>query len=201
MKMSLVLVLSSAVLPLVNGVTSCKLFHKKDKWHHWNKLYYIWIKLTLIAMYKSSFIQIKWEKIQLWKLVCFIMQLKWYSTTTFPNIMRKKIKHQRKYPKLWIFSLYIIYLTTFDIKIIIYFPAKNNCMLVTPRTERYEGVQHILKKKLSWWFSRLHIMWIYHCNVGKTKRLKKNTKETIWCHQKMNRKKYMYFDNNSSKLR
>jgi hypothetical protein len=41
---------------------------------------------------------------------------------------------------------------------------------------------------LSWWFSRLHIMWIYHCNVGKTKRLKKNVKENIWCHQKMNRK-------------
>ena len=36
-------------------------------------------------------------------------------------------------------------LTTFDIKIIIYFPAKNNFMLVTPRTERYKGVQHILK--------------------------------------------------------
>jgi len=31
MKMSLVLLLSSVVLPLVNGVTSCKLFHKKDK--------------------------------------------------------------------------------------------------------------------------------------------------------------------------
>jgi hypothetical protein len=35
-----------------------------------------------------------------------------------------------------------MYLATFDI--IIYFPAKNNFMLVTPRTERYEGVQHIL---------------------------------------------------------
>jgi hypothetical protein len=79
----------SGITFVICGVTSCKLFHKKDKWHHWNKLYYIWIKLTLIAMYKSSFIQIKWEKIQLWKLVCFIMQLKWYSTTTFPNIMRK----------------------------------------------------------------------------------------------------------------
>ena len=29
--MSMVLLLSSVVLPLVNGVTSCKLFHKKDK--------------------------------------------------------------------------------------------------------------------------------------------------------------------------
>jgi hypothetical protein len=89
MKMSLVLLLSSVVLPLVNGVTSCKLFHTKDKWHNWNKLYYSWIKLTLIAMYKSSFLYIKWNKIQLWKLVCFIMQLKWYSTTTFPNIVGK----------------------------------------------------------------------------------------------------------------
>jgi hypothetical protein len=43
-------------LPLVNGVTSCKLFHKKDKWHNWSKLYYSWIKLTLITMYKSSFL-------------------------------------------------------------------------------------------------------------------------------------------------
>jgi hypothetical protein len=77
MKMSLVLHLSSVVLPLVNGVTSCKLFHKKDKWHNWSKLYYSWIKLTLIAIYKSSFLYIKWNKIQLWKLVCFIMQLKW----------------------------------------------------------------------------------------------------------------------------
>ena len=120
----------------------------------------------------------KVKQIQLWKLVCFIMQLKWYSTTTFPNIMRTNIINYEYFPC-------ILY----------------NCMLVTPRTERYEGVQHILKNKLSWWFSRLHIMWIYHCNVGKTKRLKKNTKETIWCHQKMNRKRYMYFDNNSSKLR
>jgi hypothetical protein len=39
----------------------------------------------------------------------------------------------------------ILYLTTFDIKIIIYFPAKNNFMLITPQTEKYEGVQHILK--------------------------------------------------------
>jgi len=38
-----------------------------------------------------------------------------------------------------------MYLTTFYVKIIIYFPAKNNFMLVTPRTERYAGVQHILK--------------------------------------------------------
>ena len=89
MKMSLVLLLSSVVLPLVNGVTSCKLFHKKDKWHNWSKLYYSWIKLTLITMYKSSFLYIKWNKIQLWKLVCFIMQLKWNSTTTYPNIVKK----------------------------------------------------------------------------------------------------------------
>jgi hypothetical protein len=51
-----------------------------------------------------------------------------------------------------------MYLTTFDINIIIYFQAKNNFMLVTPQTERYEGVQHILNFFLSWWFPRLHIM-------------------------------------------
>jgi hypothetical protein len=60
----------------VPGVTSCKLFHKKDnRWHNWSKLYYSWIKLTLITMYKSFFL-LKWNKIQLWKLVCFIMQLR-----------------------------------------------------------------------------------------------------------------------------
>jgi hypothetical protein len=62
---------------------------KKDKWHNWSKLYYSWIKLTLITMYKSSFLYIKWNKIQLWKLVCFIMQLKWNSTTTYPNNVKK----------------------------------------------------------------------------------------------------------------
>ena len=42
--------------------------------------------------------------------------------------------------------MYIIYLITFDIRIIIYFPAKNNFMLVTPRTEMYDEVQQILFK-------------------------------------------------------
>jgi hypothetical protein len=113
MKMSLVLLLSSVMLPLVNGVTSCKLFHKKDKWHNWSKLYYSWIKLTLITMYKSSFLNINWNDLQLWKLVCFIMQLKWDSTTTYPKIVKKKMVLQRKYPKLCIISLYIIYVNTF----------------------------------------------------------------------------------------
>ena len=131
------------------SMASCKLFHKKDKWHNWSKLY-SWIKLTLITMYKSSFLYIWWNKIQLWKLVCFIMQLKWNSTTTYPNIVKKNLVLQRKYPTfICMISLYIMYLTTFDIKFIIYFPAKNNSMLVTLRTERYKqnvcGVQHILK--------------------------------------------------------
>ena len=136
MKMSLVLLLSSVVLTLVNGVTSCKLFHKKDKWHNWSKLYYSWIKLTLITMYKSSFLYIKWNKIQLWKLVCFIMQLKWNSTTTYPNIV-KKTSAPKKISYLCIISLYIMYVTTFYIKIIFHFPKKNNFMLATPQTERY----------------------------------------------------------------
>jgi len=136
-KMSLVLLLSSVVLPLVNGVTSCWLFHKKNKWHNWSKLYYSWIKLTLITMCKSSFLYIKWNKIQLWKLVCFIMQLKWNSTTTYPNIVKKKLVLQRKYLSLCIISLYIMCVTTFYIQIIFHFPKKNNFMSVTPRTERY----------------------------------------------------------------
>jgi hypothetical protein len=36
-----------------------------------------------------------------------------------------------------------MYVATFYIKIIFHFPKKNNFMLVTPRTERYEGVLHI----------------------------------------------------------
>ena len=120
MKMSLVLLLSSVVLPLVSGVTSCKLLHIKDKWHNWSKLYYSWIKLTLITMYKSSFPYKKWNKIQLWKLVCFIMQLKWDSTTTYPNIVGKKLVLQRKYPKLCIHSLYIMYVTNFYINIFVF---------------------------------------------------------------------------------
>ena len=104
----------SGVTFVICGVTSCqwcylmklcKLFHKEDKWLNWNKLYYSWIKLTLITMYKSSFLHIKWNKIQLWKLVCFIMQLKWYSTTTYPNIVEKKLMLQRKYPKLLYFTI------------------------------------------------------------------------------------------------
>jgi hypothetical protein len=55
----------------------------------------------------------------------------------------KKLVLQRKYPKLYIISLYIMYITTFYIKIIFHFPIKNNFMLVTPRTEKYEGVLHI----------------------------------------------------------
>ena len=99
---------------------------------------------------------------------------------------------QRKYPTLCIICLYIMYVTTFYIKIICHFPKKNNFMLVTPRTERYEGVLHIQKYFFSWWFSRLHIMWICHFNVGKTNRLKQNENENISCHQNMNRKKCVY---------
>ena len=107
----------------------------------------------------------------------------------------KKIVLQRKYPTLCIISLYIMYVTTFYIKIICQFSKKNNFMLVTPRTERYEGGATYLEIFFSWWFSRLHIMWICHCNVGKTNRLKQNGKENIWCHQNMKRKKCVYFDN------
>ena len=55
----------------------------------------------------------------------------------------EKIVFQRKYPTLCMISLYIMYVTTFYIKNIFYFPKKNNSMLVTPRTEMYEGVLHI----------------------------------------------------------
>ena len=52
---------------------------------------------------------------------------------------------QRKYPKSCIISLYIMYVTTFYIQIIFHFPKMNYLMLVTPQTERYEGVLHIYK--------------------------------------------------------
>jgi hypothetical protein len=49
------------------------------------------------------------------------------------------------------------------------------------------------KKKISWWFSRLHIMWIGHCNVGKTNRLKQHGTENIWCRQNMNMQKVVTY--------
>ena len=51
----------------------------------------------------------------------------------------EKIVLQRKYPTLCMISLYIMYVTTFYIKIIFHFPKKNNFMLATPWTEMYEG--------------------------------------------------------------
>jgi hypothetical protein len=51
----------------------------------------------------------------------------------YPNIAKKNLVLQRKYPKLCIISLYIMYLTTFYIKNIFNFPKKNNFMLVAPR--------------------------------------------------------------------
>ena len=50
---------SGVTFVIICGVTSYSCFIKKDKWHYWNKLYHIWIKLALIAIYKLSFIQIK----------------------------------------------------------------------------------------------------------------------------------------------
>ena len=38
------------------------------------------------------------------------------------------------------------------------------------------------------------------CNVSKTKQLKKNVRENSWCHQKLNRKKCVYFDNDPYNL-
>ena len=72
------------------------------------------------------------------------MQLKWDSTTKYQNIVReKKLVLQRKYHKLCIISLYIMYVTTFYIKFIFHFPKNNTFMLTTPRTERYEGVLYL----------------------------------------------------------
>ena len=51
------------------------------------------------------------------------MQLKWNSTTTYPNIVKKMVL-QRKYPKLCIISLYIMYVTIFYIQIIFHFHKK-----------------------------------------------------------------------------
>jgi hypothetical protein len=59
------------------------------------------------------------------------------------QILWKKNSAPKKYPTLCMISLYIMYVITFNIKIIFHFPKKNNFMLVTPRTEMYEGVLHI----------------------------------------------------------
>jgi hypothetical protein len=50
-----------------------------------------------------------------------LMQLKWNSTTTYPNIVEKKLVLQRKYPKLCIISLYIMYVTNFYKKLFFIF--------------------------------------------------------------------------------
>ena len=52
----------------------------------------------------------------------------------------KKLVLQRKYPKLCIISLYIMYVTTFYLKIIFHFPKKNNFMLVVFPTAYYVNV-------------------------------------------------------------
>jgi hypothetical protein len=107
----------------------------------------------------------------------------------------KKIVLQRKYPTLCIISLYNMYVTTFYTKIIFHFPKKILFYVGnTTDWKVWRGATY-LEIFFSWWFSRLHIMWICHCNVGKTNRLKQNWNENIWCHQNMNRKKCVYFDN------
>jgi hypothetical protein len=59
------------------------------------------------------------------------------NTRTFSCSYFGDINYLRKYPTLCIISLYIMYVTTFYIKIIFRFPKNNNFMLVTPRTQRY----------------------------------------------------------------
>ena len=43
-------------------------------------------------------------------------------------------------------------------------------------------------------------MQMCHCNVRKTNRLKQNGNENMWCHQNMNRKECVYFDNDPDKV-
>jgi hypothetical protein len=50
------------------------------------------------------------------------------------NIVTKMVL-QRKYPKLCIMYLYIMYVTTFYIQIIFHFPKKNNFMLINAATK------------------------------------------------------------------
>ena len=74
---------------------------------------------------------------------CFFHNAAYMELRNYISKYCEKIVFQRKYPTLCVISLYIMYVTTFYIKNIFHFPKKNNFMLVTPRTEMYEGVLHI----------------------------------------------------------
>jgi hypothetical protein len=108
MKMFLVLLLLSVVLPLVNGVTSCKLVHKKDKWHNWSTLYYSWIKLTLMFSVQYSVFQhidLMHEQYQfcpwcyedmsmvLWRYVPGVTRSKQYTVLPHVNCFIKRINN------------------------------------------------------------------------------------------------------------
>jgi hypothetical protein len=71
------------------------------------------------------------------------MQLKWNSATTYPNIVKKNSAPKNISYTMHNFPVYYVPVCNhFYVKIIFHFPKKNNLMLVTPRTERYEGVLH-----------------------------------------------------------
>jgi hypothetical protein len=90
----------------------------------------------------------------------------------------EKMVLQRKYPKLCIISLYIMYVTTFYIHIIFHFPKKNILCCNTTDWKVLGGATY-LEFFFHGGFPRLHIIWICHCNVGKTNSLKQNGNENI----------------------
>jgi hypothetical protein len=104
MKISLVLLLSSEVLRLVNGVTSCKLFHKKDIWHNWNKWYYRWIKLPTLGKQRVNFITCGCESSAPF-LAHLTQRVMWGIAITWrPSSVRSGVKHNQN-KKIKLFSI------------------------------------------------------------------------------------------------
>jgi hypothetical protein len=86
-------------------------------------------KWTLIRLYEEDGSLTKYTHF-------FLFIFWWHQLFSFPFYFSLLVFPTLQWPKLCIFSLYIIYVTTFYINNIFHFPKKNNFMLVTPRTER-----------------------------------------------------------------
>ena len=69
------------------------------------------------------------------------MQLKWNSTTTYPNIVKETSAPKKISYIMHNFPVYYV-CNHFYIKNIFHFPKKNNFMLVTPRTEKIHNLPY-----------------------------------------------------------
>ena len=71
------------------------------------------------------------------------MQLTWNSATTYPNIVKTNSAPKKISYTMHDFPVYYVCNHFLHKNYFFHFPKKNNFMLITPRTEMYEGVLHI----------------------------------------------------------